>query len=158
MIVDPRAATFMVDPGSFVGGVGTESLVRHFLITGSGARMLHDHGHHGSGHLETPHDGPHPSSGDAGPLPNASPEYAEATEAFRACNERMHRGMAVAPSGDVDRDFAAGMLPHHVGAVEMAQVELQFGRDPEMRRLAEAIVTAQEGEITLMREWLARHS
>jgi uncharacterized protein (DUF305 family) len=58
----------------------------------------------------------------------------------------MHHAMAVPPSGDVDRDFAAGMLAHHVGAVEMAQVELRFGRDPEMRRLAEAIVAAQEEE------------
>jgi uncharacterized protein (DUF305 family) len=70
----------------------------------------------------------------------------------------MHTAMAVAPSGDVDRDFAAGMLPHHVGAVEMAQVELKFGRDPEMRRLAEAILAAQDEEISLMRDWLARHS
>jgi len=81
-----------------------------------------------------------------------------ARQAFRDVNERMRHAMAVQPSGDVDRDFAAGMLPHHVGAVEMAPVELRYGRDPEMRRLAEAIVAAQEDEIALMREWLARGS
>ena len=120
--------------------------------------MSHDHSPHGSGPHGASHEGHHPSSGETTPLPNASPEYAEATEAFRAVNDRMHHAMTVPPSGSVDRDFAAGMLPHHVGAVEMAKVELQFGRDPEMRRLAEAIVAAQKEDITLLREWLAGRS
>ncbi len=109
-----------------------------------------------AGHTGHPSDGqnsPQPSSAAASVSP--SPEYAEAVEALRAANDRMHQAMAVAPSGDVDRDFAAGMLAHHVGAVEMAQVELRYGRDPDLRRLAEAIIAAQQDEIAMMREWLA---
>ncbi len=112
--------------------------------------MPNDHAHHHEGHGHAAHD-----RGGARPLPNASAEYAEATEALRLANERMHRDMSLEPSGDVDRDFAAGMLAHHVGAVEMAQVELRYGRDPDLRRLAEAIIAAQQDEIAMMREWLA---
>jgi uncharacterized protein (DUF305 family) len=68
----------------------------------------------------------------------------------------MHRAMALAPSGDLDRDFAAGMLAHHEGAVDMARVELRYGRDPALRQLAESIIGAQEQEIAMMRDWLAR--
>src|SRR5262249_7831336 len=50
--------------------------------------------------------------------------------------ERMHRDMAIAPSGDPDRDFAARMIPHHQGAVDMEKVELQFGKNPVLRRYA----------------------
>ena len=117
--------------------------------------MANDHAPHTdhAGHDRSAHAGHHRPS--ASPLPDPSPEYAEATEAFRVGNERMHHGMAVEPSGDVDRDFAAAMLAHHEGAVDMARVELRYGRDPDLRRLAEAIVVAQEEEITMMRNWLS---
>lgn len=78
-----------------------------------------------------------------------------ATRDYAAVMDVMHRDMAVAPSGDADVDFARGMIPHHVGAVAMAQVELRHGRDPEMRRLARRIVASQEPEIMEMRRWLA---
>ena len=52
---------------------------------------------------------------------------------------RMHADMAVSPSGDPDRDFAAMMIPHHQGAIEMAKAELAYGRDPVLRRLAQGI-------------------
>ncbi len=122
--------------------------------------MPNDHSHdqytgtHHAGHEAHAHAG-HGTAGGALP-PGATSEYAEAVEALQQVNDRMHRAMALAPSGEVDRDFAAGMLAHHVGAVEMAQVELRYGRDPELRRLAEAIIAAQEPEIAQMREWLAR--
>jgi uncharacterized protein (DUF305 family) len=116
----------------------------------------HAQGDHHASHAAHAH-GDHGDRGAriAGSMPNASPEYAEAVAALEEANDRMHRAMAVAPSGDIDRDFAAGMLAHHEGAVDMARVELRHGRDPDLRRLAEAIIAAQEQEIAMMRDWLA---
>jgi uncharacterized protein (DUF305 family) len=69
---------------------------------------------------------------------------------------RMHAGMRLSPSGDVDRDFAEMMIPHHQGAVDMAVLELRFGRDPRLKRLAQEIVVTQRQEIQLMKSTLAR--
>ena len=68
---------------------------------------------------------------------------------------RMHADMAVTPSGDPDRDFAAMMIPHHQGAIEMAKAELAYGRDPVLRRLAQGIIVEQTQEIEVMRRALA---
>jgi len=69
----------------------------------------------------------------------------------------MHAAMAeVEPSGNDDADFANMMLPHHQAAVDMAKTELLYGNDPQMRRLAQEIITDQESEIQLMRLWLSR--
>jgi uncharacterized protein (DUF305 family) len=68
----------------------------------------------------------------------------------------MDEGMSIRHSGDPDRDFAAMMIPHHQGAIDMAKAELQFGRDPVLRRLAQAIIVEQQQEIELMRRELGR--
>ena len=69
--------------------------------------------------------------------------------------ERMQKSMSSAPmTGDADQDFAAMMIPHHMGAVAMARLELAHGRDPILRRLAHSIISSQESEITLMRRRL----
>jgi uncharacterized protein (DUF305 family) len=76
---------------------------------------------------------------------------------FRTANEKMHKDMGIALSGDADRDFAQSMIPHHQGAIDMARIALKHGKDPEIRKLAEDVVSAQEGEIAQLKEWLARH-
>jgi uncharacterized protein (DUF305 family) len=77
-------------------------------------------------------------------------------KAFMQAHETMVRAMAVKPTGSADRDFAAMMIPHHQGAIDMAKVQLQFGRDPQMRKLAEEIIAAQEREIALLKAFLEK--
>ena len=78
---------------------------------------------------------------------------------FNASMEKMHMAMgAVERSGDADVDFVKLMVPHHQGAIDMAKVQLLHGKDPEMRRLAQEIITDQQLEIELMQRWLKSHA
>ena len=78
--------------------------------------------------------------------------------AFQGINMKMHEAMDIAFTGNADIDFVNGMIPHHEGAVEMARRVLAFGKDAEIRKLAEAVVKAQESEIALMKEWLRKNA
>lgn len=64
---------------------------------------------------------------------------------------KMMIDMGIRPSGDVDTDFVAMMVPHHQGAIEMAQAELRYGRNEALRRMAQEIIVTQLQEITAMR-------
>jgi uncharacterized protein (DUF305 family) len=70
----------------------------------------------------------------------------------------MDKDMHSAPyTGDPDHDFATMMIPHHQGAIDMAKAVLRYGKDPQMRRLAQEIITDQQSEIQLMQLWLNQH-
>ena len=68
-----------------------------------------------------------------------------------AAMSKMMAGMTAKPTGDVDRDFVAMMVPHHQGAVDMAKAELRYGHNEQLRRLAQEIVVTQQQEISVMR-------
>jgi hypothetical protein len=68
-----------------------------------------------------------------------------------AAMTRMMAAMAVKPSGDVDSDFVASMVPHHQGAIDMAEAELRYGHNEQLRRLAQEIIVEQNQEIAAMR-------
>lgn len=73
--------------------------------------------------------------------------------------EKMHAEMmSVEPSQNSDVDFVRLMLPHHQAAIDMAKAQLIHGEDPQMRRLAQEIITDQQSEIDLMRLWLKQHA
>ena len=80
-----------------------------------------------------------------------------ASIAFMDANNRMHENMMMEYTGNADVDFIKGMIPHHQGAVEMAKIVLEHGTDPEVKKLAEGIIAAQEAEIKWMTEWLAKN-
>jgi Domain of unknown function (DUF305) len=88
--------------------------------------------------------------------PPVSTAAASADEqAFLKDNEaamtKMMDGMAAKPSGDIDRDFAAMMIPHHQGAIDMAVLELRDGKNEQLRRIAQEIIVDQLQEIAAMK-------
>jgi uncharacterized protein (DUF305 family) len=102
--------------------------------------------------LQGPQHGSHPHLGENVVV---DPNWSELNSSM----EKMHRAMAsVKSSGDGDVDFVRLMLPHHQAAIDMAKTQLLYGKDPQMRRLAQEIVTDQQSEIELMQLWLKRRA
>jgi uncharacterized protein (DUF305 family) len=97
---------------------------------------------------------------DMSPMDMSMPmgDHSPSSHAFSEANTKMHKDMMIDYSGDADIDFVRGMIAHHQGAIDMAKVELQYGKDPEMRKLAEGVIKAQEAEITEMQTWLKAHA
>jgi uncharacterized protein (DUF305 family) len=93
---------------------------------------------------------PYPHRGDEAP----DPEWSELNSSM----EKMHVAItAIAPSGQREVDFVRLMLPHHQAAIDMAKTQLLYGKDPQMRRLAQEIIIDQQSEIELMQLWLNQH-
>jgi hypothetical protein len=86
-----------------------------------------------------------------GSQPDGHPNWSE----LIASMDKMHMAMRVIkPSGNSDVDFVRLMLPHHQAAIDMAKIQLLYGKDPQMRKLAQEIITDQQLEIELMQHWL----
>jgi Domain of unknown function (DUF305) len=80
--------------------------------------------------------------------------YSETTKV----SAHMHEGMELEPSGDIDRDFMRMMIPHHQGAIDMALLQLKYGHDEKLKRLAQSIIVEQGQEIAYMRSLLDKPS
>ena len=86
------------------------------------------------------------------------PETQAMQQAYADGMDAMHGDMILGIADPVpDMAFARGMLPHHIGAVDMAMVQLKYGTDAEMRQLAQEIIDAQQPEIELMQDWIAMY-
>ena len=98
-----------------------------------------------------------PSHGTSGPHAlQPKGDTGPSSLAFHGINAKMHGAMNIVFTGNADVDFIQGMVPHHQGAIDMAKTVLAFGKDPEVRKLAEEIIRAQESEIALMQTWLKK--
>jgi len=91
--------------------------------------------------------GPNICSTSTGNVGGEGPYLVENDSAMK----RMMSSMTIAPTGDVDLDFVAMMVPHHQGAIDMAVAVLRHSRNPQIRRLAQEIIVTQQQEITAMR-------
>ncbi len=94
-----------------------------------------------------------PHAHPASTAPSAAADAAESQ--FLAANEeamsKMMVDMTVAPTGDIDRDFVAMMVPHHQGAIDMARILLRYGKNEQLKRLAQEIIVTQQQEIAAMK-------
>lgn len=97
----------------------------------------------------------YPQHSHTGSQPAAGgPAWSELEHSMQAMHEAMS---SVKSTGNNDVDFVQLMLPHHQAAIDMAKAELLHGKDPQMRRLAQEIITDQQSEIELMQLWLRQH-
>jgi uncharacterized protein (DUF305 family) len=80
------------------------------------------------------------------------------TRAFKDADMKMMKDMGVVYSGKADVDFVRKMIPHHQGAIDMAQVELAHGTDPQLKKMAQKIIDDQKKEISQMQDWLKKNS
>jgi uncharacterized protein (DUF305 family) len=93
----------------------------------------------------------------AGSAASAQPAGAPFARLMDQAMKTMDTGMTAAPmTGDADHDFAAMMIPHHQGAIDMAKAELLHGKNPVLRRLAQEIIVTQGSEIAVMQAQLAK--
>jgi uncharacterized protein (DUF305 family) len=88
--------------------------------------------------------------------PEKSAVYTAAADAFAAANAKMHADMSIDYTADPDVAFVKGMIAHHQGAVDMANVILQFGEDEEIATFARKVIADQSAEIAWLRDWLAK--
>lgn len=127
-----------------------EQMMQRHMAQGG---MMHDQGKQGSGMGPgMMHGGMH-----GGSQGTSKGDQSPASLAFQGVNAKMHAAMDITYTGNADADFVKGMIPHHEGAVDMAKIVLAFGKDAEVRKLAEGVIKAQEEEIAWMKSWLQKN-
>ncbi|WP_224750110.1 DUF305 domain-containing protein [Halomonas sp. ML-15] len=146
---DTRAAVVETDAsrGPLALLLGSLGVAAVLALSPLAEASSHDHDHdHGDQHAHDDHQ-------------MDDQEHADdpAVQAYREANDRMHEGMMVGFTGDADVDFARGMIPHHQGAIDMANIVLEYGEDEALQQLAREIIEAQEEEIAFLEDWLEEH-
>jgi uncharacterized protein (DUF305 family) len=90
--------------------------------------------------------------------PPAVQNEAPSTTDYKAATEKTTNATEELPySGNADHDFVTGMLPHQQGVVDIAKVELQYGKDPALRKLAQSILDTQQSQMAELQQWQAQH-
>jgi uncharacterized protein (DUF305 family) len=106
-------------------------------------------------YTQLPKGGPEPMSGmDHSTM--ASADAPASTKAYEAAMAGMMKNMMAPLTGKPEIDFMQSMIPHHQGAIDMAKAVLQYGKDPEVKTVAENVIKAQESEIAVMKAWLGK--
>lgn len=108
--------------------------------------------------VATAQQNPSMPAGQMNKSPASGAHSSPSTQAFKEGGKRMMKDMSAPYSGDADKDFVSHMIPHHQGAIDMAEVEMKYGKDPAIRKLAADIIKAQKEEIAEMKKWQTEHS
>ena len=122
------------------------------MTAGAGAQSASQHHMHG----QKPMDAAAMTKMVQDMMPAASDSAS--TKAYKEAHIKMMQDMHITYSGNSDVDFVRGMIPHHQGAIAMAKVQLQSGKDAKMKELAKKIIADQEKEIAQMQDWLKKNA
>jgi uncharacterized protein (DUF305 family) len=126
------------------------------LAGGAYAQSSHgSHGSHGTSSAAMPGMDPEMMSMMAEMQPK--PTDTASTKEFKVAHKVMMKDMHKPFTGDADVDFRVHMIPHHQGAIDMARIALKHAKDPETKKLAEAVIKEQEREIAEMQAWLKKN-
>jgi uncharacterized protein (DUF305 family) len=131
--------------------IKASALIATFLwVSSTGTLAQTSHQHHQAQAQQKAAGAPSAIQG----IPALGPPATEASKAYEAAAQKMHHDMSSDYTNDVDVDFVRGMIPHHQGAIDQAEILLKHSKNPRLRRLAGGIIASQRREIRFMEKWL----